>query len=172
MVHGHGRLFARRARLAAMLAVLGAGLLAAPAAAQQPAGGKTVEVIGVGEADVKPENRRSNASIQRAIDKAQAAALPRAMRSARERGTELARLAGLTLGEIMTISEGPPSPYGPFGFGVFEGPFGPGRWCGTIRRPVYRRVDGRRRRVGTRARRVCHFPSEVYATVTVTFAAS
>ena len=154
----------------AVLAVVAAGLLAAPAPAQQPAA-KSVQVLGVGEADVKPSNRRSNASIQRAVDRAEAAALPRAFRAADVRAAELARLSGLTLGEIIAVSDVPASPYGPFGFGSFEGTFGPGRWCGTIRRSVLRRVDGRRRRV-TRTRRVCHFPPEVYVSLTVTYAAS
>ena len=169
IVVGRGRTPTRRVGWVAVLAVVAAGLLAAPAAAQQPAA-KSVQVLGVGEADVKPSNRRSNASIQRAVDRAEAAALPRAFRAAGERAAELARLSGLTLGEIIAVSDVPASPYGPFGFG-FEGTFGPGRWCGTIRRSVLRRVDGRRRRV-TRTRRVCHFPPEVYVSLTVTYAAS
>jgi uncharacterized protein YggE len=172
IVVGHRRLLARRVRWVAVLAVVVAGLAGAPAVAQQPAAGKSVQVLGVGEADVEPENRRSNASIQRAVDEAEAEALPRAFEAARLRATELARLSGLTLGEIIAVSDVPASPYGPFGFGPFEGTFGPGRWCGTIRRPVVRRVDGRRRRVGTRTRRVCHFPSEVYVSLTITYAAS
>jgi hypothetical protein len=171
IVVGHGRLLAGRVRWVAVLAVVAAGLPAAPAVAQQPAAGKSVQVLGVGEADVKPKNRRNNASIQRAVDRAEAAALPRAFRAAGVRAAELARLSGLTLGEVISVSDAPASPYGPFGFGPFEGTFGPGRWCGTIRRSVVRRVDGRRRRV-TRTRRVCHFPSEVYVSVTVTYAAS
>lgn len=169
---GHGRLLARRVRCVAVLAMVAAGLPAAPAVAQQPAAGKSVQVVGVGEADVKPENRRNNASIQRAVDEAEAAALPRAFEAARMRAAELARLSGLTLEEITAVSDVPTSPYGPFGFGPLEGTFGPGRWCGTIRRPVFRRDNGRRRRVGTRTRRVCHFPSEVYVSLTVTYAAS
>jgi hypothetical protein len=172
IMQGHGRLLAGRLRWVAVLAVVAAGLPAASAVAQQPAAGKSVQVLGVGEADVKPENRRSNASIQRAVERANAAALPRAFQAAGVHAAELARLSGMTLGEIISVSDVPASPYGPFGFGPFEGTFGPGRWCGTIRRPVFRRVDGRRRRVGTRTRRVCHFPSEVYVSVTVTYAAS
>jgi uncharacterized protein YggE len=151
--------------------MLAAALPAAPAMAQQPVPDKSVQVVGVGEADVKPKNRRNNASIQRAVDKAEAAALPRAFRDAHLRAGELARLSGMTLGEIVSVSDVPSSPYGPFGFGPFEGTFGPGRWCGTIRRSVVRRVNGRRRRV-TRTRRVCHFPPEVYVSVTVTYGAT
>jgi hypothetical protein len=169
---GHKRLLAGRARWVAGVAVVAAGLPAAPAVAQQPAAGKSVQALGIGEADVNPANRRTNASIQSAMDGAQAVALPRAFRAARERAAELARLSGLTLGEIISVSDVPGSPHETFGFGPVEGTFGPGRWCGTIRRPVVRRVDGRPRRVGTRTRRVCHFPSEVYASVTVTYAAS
>jgi hypothetical protein len=172
IVVGHDRQHGGRMRWVAVLAVLAAGLPVAPAVAQQPPDGKSVQVVGVGEADVKPSNRRNNASIQRAIDRAEAAALPRAFQAARVRATELAGLSGMTLGDIISVSDVPASPYGPFGFGIFEGTFGPGRWCGTIRRPLFRRVDGRRRRVGTRTRRVCHFPSEVYVSLTVTYAAT
>ena len=170
VVVGHGRRLAGGVRWAAALAVVAAGLPAAPALAQQPAG-KSVQVVGVGEADVRPSNRRNNASIQRAVDAAKEAALPRAFRAARARADELARLSGMTLGDVIAVSDVPASPYGPFGFGPVEGYFGPGRWCGTIRRSVVRRVDGRRRRV-TRARRACRFPPEVYVSLTVTFAAT
>jgi uncharacterized protein YggE len=170
-VVGHGSVGAGRVRWVAVVAAVAAGWTAAPAVAQQPAS-KSVQVVGVGEADVKPENRRNNASIQRAVDAAEAAALPRAFEAARLRAAELARLSGLTLGELIAVSDVPASPYGPLGFGPVEGTFGPGRWCGTIRRPVFRRVDGRRRRVGTRTRRVCHFPPEVYVSLTVTYAAT
>jgi uncharacterized protein YggE len=170
-VRGHGRLPAGRVRWVTAVAVVAVGVPAGPAVAQQPAAGKSVQVNGVGEADVTPTNRRNNASIQRAVERAEAAALPRAFGAARARADELARLSGLTLGEIIAVSDVPASPYGPFGFGPFEGTFGPGRWCGTIRRPVFRRVEGRRRRVGTRTRRVCHFPPEVYVSLTVTYAA-
>ena len=86
-----------------------------------------------------------------------------------EHNAELARLAGLTLGAIVSISDAPASPYfGPYGF---YGTFGPDRFCGTVRSPVFRRgADGKRRRVGTRTRRVCRVPPIVTSSVTVTFA--
>ena len=166
----HGRPLVGHVRLVALITVVAASS-SAPAVAQQPAAGKSVQVVGVGEADVRPNNRRDNASIQRAVDRAEAAALPRAFQAAGARAAVLARLSGLTLGEITSVSDTPASPYDPYGFGRLEGTFGPGRWCGTIRRTVVRRVDGRRRRV-TRARRICQFPREVYVSVTVTYAAS
>jgi hypothetical protein len=49
----------------------------------------------VGRVSCAARNRRNNAGIQRAVDRAGAAALPRALRGARGRPGELARLSGL-----------------------------------------------------------------------------
>jgi uncharacterized protein YggE len=150
--------------------------LAAPPASAQQQPGKTVEATGVGSAPVEPEDRNNNASIVEAVEAANQAALPEAFREAREHATELARLSGLTLGGVVSISDtaqqGIPF-YGPFGASPYFGSFGLNKFCGTVRRPRFRRDEnGERRRVGTRTRRVCRFPDEITATLRVTFAAT
>ena len=145
-------------------------LLPASAAAQQPAPGRTVEATGVASVKVDPPRDRTHeAPIRAAVEAAEAKALPRALADAHEKATELARLSGLTLGAIASVSDSPASPYGPFYYGTF----GPDRFCGTIRTPVLKRgKDGKRHRVGTRTRHTCRVPPTVTSTLTVTFAAT
>jgi uncharacterized protein DUF541 len=157
----------RRCLIAAALLV--AALPPASAAAQQPA--RTVAAQGVASARVTPpSDRKHEAPIRAAVEAAESKALPRAIADAREKATDLAKLAGLTLGPIVSISDAPASPYGPF-FGPY-GTFGPDRFCGTLRTAVFRRdKNGKRVRVGTRSRHTCRVPSTVTSSVTVTFAA-
>jgi hypothetical protein len=145
-------------------------LLPASAHAQQPAPGRTVEATGVASVKVKaPSDRTHEAPIRAAVEAAEAKALPRALADARSKAADLARLSGMTLGAIVAISDTQSSPYGPF----FYGTFGPDRFCGTLRTPVFKRgKDGKRHRVGTRTRHTCRVPPTVTSTVSVTFAAT
>jgi hypothetical protein len=144
-------------------------LLPASAAAQQPAG-RTVAATGVASVKVKaPSDRTHEAPIRAAVEAAEEKALPRALADARGKAAELAKLSGLTLGGIESISDAAASPYGPF----FYGSFGPDRFCGTIRTSVFKRgKDGKRHRVGSRTRHTCRVPATVTSTLTVTFAAT
>lgn len=148
-------------------------LSASSAQAQSPAPERTVAAQGVASVKVvAPKDRKHEAPIRAAVEAAEAKALPRAIASARENATELARLAGLALGPIVSISDAQTSPYGPF-FG-FYGTFGPDRFCGTVRTAVFRtdKTTGKRKRVGTRSRHTCRVPSTVNKSVTVTFSAT
>lgn len=144
-------------------------LLPASAAAQQPAG-RTVAATGVASVKVKaPSDRTHEAPIRAAVEAAEEKALPRALADARAKAADLAKLSGLTLGGIESISDAAASPYGPF----FYGSFGPDRFCGTIRVGVFKRgKDGKRHRVGSRTRHTCRVPATVTSTLTVTFAAT
>ena len=145
-------------------------LLPASAVAQQPAPGRTVEATGVASVKVKaPSDRTHEAPIRAAVEAAEDKALPRALVDARSKAADLAKLSGLTLGAIVSISDTQSSPYGPF----FYGTFGPDRFCGTLRTSVFKRgKDGKRHRVGTRTRHTCRVPPTVTSTVSVTFAAT
>ena len=79
----------------------------------------------------------------------------------------------MALGSLLAVAEASASPYGPF-LGPFgPGAFGPGKYCGTVRRAVFRTTKaGRRKRVGTRTSRVCRVPPEVAASLTMTFSAA
>jgi hypothetical protein len=144
-------------------------LLPASAHAQQPVPGRTVEATGVASVKVKaPSDRKHEAPIRAAVEAAEVKALPRAVDAARSKAADLARLSGLTLGAIFSISDSSTSFYGPF----FYGTFGPDRFCGTIRTAVLKRgKDGKRHRVGTRTRHTCRVPPTVTSSVSVTFAA-
>jgi hypothetical protein len=146
-------------------------LLPASASAQTPGPDRTIEATGVASVKVKaPSDRTHEAPIRAAVEAAEEKALPRAIADARSKAAELARLSGLTLGAIVSVSDTAASPYGPFGF---YGTFGPDRFCGTIRTPVFKRgKDGKRHRVGTRTRHTCRVPPFVTSTVSVTFAAT
>jgi hypothetical protein len=146
-------------------------LMASTAHAQQPAPARTVASQGAASVKVKPpSDRKHEAPIRAAVEAAEAKALPRAIADARSKAAELARLSGLTLGSVVSVSDAPTSPYGPY-FG-FYGTFGPDRFCGTIRTSVFKRdKNGKRKRVGTRTRHTCRVPPTVTSTVTVTFAA-
>jgi hypothetical protein len=158
------------------LATVAATALLVPAAGAQAPPAKSVTTVGVGTASVKPEDRKDNASIKEAVEAADAAARPKAISSARERATELAQAAGLTLGGITSVSEatnGFPY-YGPFGTPyALQGTFGPGKFCGKIRTShIKRDSNGKPRRVLGKPHRVCRFPSTINVSLTVTFAAS
>jgi hypothetical protein len=161
----------RRRCLVASVAVC--VLSASSAQAQTPAPERTVAAQGVASVKVvAPKDRKHEAPIRAAVEAAEAAkALPRAMAAAREKATELARLSGLTLGAIVSISDAQTSPYGPFGF---YGTFGPDRFCGTVRSAVFRtdKATGKRKRVGFRARHTCRVPQTVTSSLTVTFSAT
>jgi hypothetical protein len=151
-----------------------AALLAVPAADAQAPPAKSVTTVGIGTASVTPKDRKSNASIKEAIDAADAAARPKAIASARERATELAQAAGLTLGGITSVSEASQFPfYGPGVPYALQGTFGPGKFCGTTRSAhIKRDSNGNVHRVLGKRHRVCRFPSTLTESLTVTFAAS
>lgn len=160
-----------RSRLHCTVAALAICVLSASTAqAQTPA--KTVTAQGVATVKVvAPKDRTHEGPIRAAVEAAEAKALPRAIAGAREKAAELARLSGLTLGAVVSISDAQTSPYGPF-FG-FYGTFGPDRFCGTVRTGVFKtdKQTGKRTRVGTRTHHACRVPPTVTSSVTVTFAA-
>jgi hypothetical protein len=161
-----------RSRRRCLVAALAIAVVPVSAArAQQPAPERSVSAQGAASVKVKaPSDRAHEAPIRAAVEAAEDKALPRAIADARAKAAQLAKLAGLTLGPVISISDAPTSVYGPF-FG-FYGTFGPDRFCGTIRTPVFKRNKaGKRVRVGTRSRHTCRVPPTVTSTVTVTFAA-
>lgn len=167
------RCISARSTLGGLLAALAC---AAPASAQAPASPSlqpnTITVTGSATVKPKPENRNSSTSIAAAVEAAEQAAVPLALTDGRTRATELARLSGMSLGSLLAVAEALSSPYGYIGPFGQEGTFGPGRYCGTIRRAVFVRTkSGKRKRV-FRARRTCRVPSRVTASFTMTFAAT
>ncbi|MEA2142231.1 MAG: uncharacterized protein QOI64_661 [Solirubrobacteraceae bacterium] len=164
---------------AAGAVVIASAACAAPAAAQTPGPPApqpppTVTVTGSGTVKPSPLNRRSEASIAKSVRDAKATATPLAIADGRTRAANLAAQAGLVIGPLLGISEGgsgaPPFFFSPFGQ---EGTFGPGKFCGTVRTPIYRKTaDGKRKRVGVRTRHACRVPTQVTASLAMTFASA
>ena len=155
-----------RPLLAALLGALAAaGVLALVSSASGPPPSpdpgppavRTVVSHGSGVAKVDRPARLNNRTIERAARRARTAAVPKAVKSAREEAATLARAAGLRLAGPIGIAR-EVSPYGYYD----SGRFGPGDHCG---RWVSRRSDGTRV-----ARHRCFPPHEQEMRVVLTFA--
>lgn len=149
-------------------------LLPAAASAQSPSGERTITALGSARVKVQRPAKLSSPTIAAAVDAARVKATPAAVANAQARAQLLASSAGMTLGALRSISEGTPSPFvaPPFVYGV-DGTFGPGKYCGTIRTPVFKRNKAGRRVVTKVRRRFgCRVPAYVATSVSATFAAS
>jgi uncharacterized protein YggE len=146
--------------------------LSAPVAANA-ASDQTITALGTGQAKVKPTNRHKNAAIKRAVDRAYALSVPKAIADAREDAQRLAKSSGLTLGAIQSVDEnvnnGGGYYYGP---GASLAPFGPDQYCGKISRRVHRRDAQGRLHTVRRTQRRCFVPAIASTTLAVTFAAT
>lgn len=132
--------------------------------------GVEVEAYGSASAPVGPENRRSNRSIRRALEAARVAVTPDAAAAARRSAATAARSAGLRLGPVVSISEQQPYPYF---YDAALGSFGPGEFCGVVRRAIVDRdPETGSPRVLRRVReRRCRFPRTFSLRLEATYAA-
>jgi Protein of unknown function (DUF541) len=142
-------------------------LLATPAMA---AATSEVTATGTGQTRVLPKNRHSNSSIRAAYDAARKASIKGALREAREFALQYAHAVGLKLGSVESVSDQQSNGY--YGPGSFFGPFGPEQFCGTLRQPVFKRVNGRRKVVGTKKVHRCIVPQFAFTSLTVTYSAT
>jgi hypothetical protein len=128
--------------------------------------GRALISDGIAQARVRPSSRRDSASIRAAMLRAQFDAAPGALAAARRDAESLARRTGMPLGSLFSVAELRRPFEQPLG-----GSFGPGRFCGTIRRPVFRRdpATGRRRVVRRVSERRCFFPSTTTVALRLTF---
>jgi hypothetical protein len=152
-------------RPAAVLIATGAiASIPAPASAQAPA--TTLTATGTAQAAPEPDNRRSEPSIRRAVEEAEASALPRAVADGRAHAAELAAAAGLTLGPLLSIADAPAT-----AFPVYYplGTFPNGRYCGRVRRTRTVVRNGVRRRVAAGTRRLCRVPPNVSVAIQLTY---
>jgi uncharacterized protein YggE len=160
---------------AVALAVLAVALaVATPALAAST--GQTITATGTGQVKVKPADRHSNSSIAAAEKAARKASVPLAIADAKSDAQQYAAAAGLTLGPLVSISdEIDDNPF--FGDTYQQGPFGPGRYCGTVRIAVQKRTKNAAGRIiikVVRFRKVhrCVVPSPATTTLAVTSSAS
>lgn len=145
-----------RRRTALICTTVAALLAPASASAQLGTPVEGISVTGVGRVQVREPARQTEASVQRAVDVAQRAALPRALADASRKATELSRLSGVPLGGIFSVVE--------TNFGGDFGSFGPDGYCReTPARPA------RGSRPAQRARTTCRVPETATTTVFVTY---
>lgn len=157
--------------LALLAAGAVAGATATTAAAQTPVEPTTITASGSASAAVRRPAKPSDGTISKAVEDARIASGPRAVINARQQAELLAGALGLRLGALQAVTEGTGFPFGPYGI---NGTFGPGRFCGTTRRRIFRlTADGRRVATGRiRARYGCRIPASVTTSVSVTFLAT
>jgi hypothetical protein len=166
------------ARLIRVSTALGLSLLTAtsatPALAADPPG-KSITAVASARVEVEKDGvARNSKAIGEAVEAARAEALTAAIAAAREEGARVAGAGGLALGELWSVAEIGPTPFGPFGSYGSDGTFGPGKYCGTVRNPIFRRLPSGRRVLEGRGRPrfTCRFPADVTQTISVTFAAT
>jgi hypothetical protein len=150
--------------------------LPATAAAQAPAAQRTITAVASGAVKVQRPAKLSSPTIAAAVEAAREKAGPLALANAHEEAQRLAAAAGVTLGDLQSISE---QSFGPYGYGPFggyglDGTFGPGKYCGTIRTPIFRRTKSGGRIFAHRFRTHfgCRVPGQVVVTLSATYAVS
>ncbi|HWF51943.1 MAG TPA: hypothetical protein VG294_14990 [Solirubrobacteraceae bacterium] len=157
-------------RFLALAPVVAALTLAAPALADA----QSVTATGTANVKVVPANRHSNASIASAVAVAQKQAVPGALVAARAKALLYAQDASLTLGAVLSVSDAQNGQVfvGPYGIGGDIGPFGPGKYCGIERRPVFKKVGKRVKVIRLRKVHACVVPAYASSTLTVTYSAT
>jgi uncharacterized protein YggE len=150
-----------------LLPVVAALAAAAPASADPS---QSVTATGSAQIKVVPKNRKSESSIEAAVEAARQAGIPAALKDADSYALKYARAAGLTLGAIESVSDATSNgfAYGP----GFYGSFGPNQYCGTVRTPIFKVVAGKRKVVGTKKVHRCFVPPFVATVLTVTYSAT
>ncbi len=126
---------------------------------------RAIIATGTARAPVTPVNRHSSASIRQSLLVARLAAAPGALSAARSDGEATARAMGIAPGALFSIAEVRRP------FDDFPTSFGPGRYCGTVRLPIFRRdpATGRPRVVRRVTRRQCHHPNDARVALRVTW---
>lgn len=154
-------------------------LLASMAVGAAPAlADSTVTATGSQQERVVPKNRHSNASIVAAVNAAELAGIAGAIADAHSLAEKYAAAAGLTLGNVVSVSDATGSGYfgyfGPPGFG----PFGPGQYCGTVTRVTLEKAKKGtkapkgKRKVHVRRVHTCIVPRYEVTSLSVTYSAS
>lgn len=154
-------------RVLALVPVVAVLAGAAPATADQS---QSVTATGTAQIKVEPQNRKSESSIEAAVEAARRAGIPAALKDAHEYALKYADAAGLTLGAIESVSDATSGAFG-YGPGIY-GPFGPNQYCGTVRKPTVKVVNGKRKVVGSKKVHRCFVPPSVATVLTVTYSAT
>jgi hypothetical protein len=116
-------------------------------------GSGEVTGTGVGTAELQA-HRRTSPAIRRALRAARLAATPGAAEAARANAESAAAAAGVTLGPLFSVVE----PANFYGYEPLLGAFGPGRFCGIVRRTIFSGGSGEERTVRRIRKRRCFSP--------------
>jgi hypothetical protein len=127
-----------------------------------------ISAIGSVSVPIPRSTRRTQAAISRAVARATNKATPRSVRAATQRARASAAAAGLRLGKIYGVA---PETSGSYAWSGETGTFGPGKYCGRVRRfSGFRTTSTGRRARHYRWTRSCRAPREVIVNLSVTFA--
>jgi hypothetical protein len=127
-------------RPSAIVAAVATVRFAIVGAATELAASREVRAYGSAFAPVRPRSSRRSRPIKLAMLAARRRVTPEAATAARANAAAAARSAGLALGGLFSVSEVTAPFYG-YGSSFYDpalGQFGPGQFCGTFSRPVFR----------------------------------
>jgi hypothetical protein len=129
-------------------------------------GAREITGIGAGVAPVDAP-RKTSPSIRRSLRAARVAATPSAAEAARDNAQAAATASGVQLGPLFSVVE----PSNVYGYEPLLGAFGPGRFCGIVRRVRVRfDPETRTRRVVRRIRtRRCYTPKSAVVRLEATY---
>ncbi len=129
-------------------------------------GAREITAIGAAVAPVEVP-RRTSPAIRRSLRAARLAATPAAAEAARANAQAAATGSGVQLGSLFSVVE----PANLYGYQPLLGAFGPGRFCGVVRRSTVR-VDpetGTRRLVRRKRVRRCYVPKRADVRLEATY---
>ena len=129
-------------------------------------GAREIEGTGIANAPSEPAQRKSPA-IRRSLRAARLEATPAAAEAARANAQSAATASGMGLGQLFSVVE----PANIYGYQPLLGAFGAGRFCGVIRRAIFRPDPETHqiRRVRTVTRRRCYSPRSVPVSLELTY---
>jgi hypothetical protein len=125
---------------------------------------REVTGTGVGSAPVEAA-RRTSPAIRGALRAARLAATPGAAEAARANARSAAAATGVTLGPLFSVVE----PANVYGYEPLLGAFGPGQFCGIVRRTIVEGGSGGERTVRRVSRRRCFSPKTTAVRLEATY---
>lgn len=129
-------------------------------------GAREVKGTGIDNAPNEPP-RRNSPAIRRSLRHARLEATPDAAEAGRANAQSAATASGMELGPLFSVLE----PANFYGYQPLLGAFGAGRFCGIVRRSIFRPDPDthRIRRVRTISKRRCYSPRNVTVLLEVTY---
>jgi len=124
------------------------------------------EITGTGVGSVPVEAaRKTSPAIRGALRAARLAATPGAAEAARANARSAATATGVTLGPLFSVIE----PANVYGYEPLLGVFGPGQFCGIVRRTIFQGGSGGERTVRRVSRRRCFSPKTTAVRLEATY---